>query len=115
MRFNVRAAAVLPCAQLIVACAGAPATVPVSATQNMPGEDGAALDARLVRQGYRIERRGERVLYCRTQSSTGTAFSSMVCLTAEQIREQQRKLQQSQDTLAQPRGVTCAGKVCSGG
>jgi hypothetical protein len=111
----VKPAAVLPWALLIVACAGAPATMPVSSTEDMPGEDGAALDAKLVRQGYRIERRGERVLYCRTQSTTGTAFSNTVCLTSEQLREQQRNLQQSQDTLTQPRGVTCAGKVCTGG
>lgn len=115
MRLNVRAAGVLPCALLVVACAGAPATMPVANMEDTPGDGGAALDAKLVRQGYRIVRRGERVVYCRTQSTTGTAFSSTVCLTSEQIREQQRNLQQSQDTLTQPRGVTCAGKVCSGG
>jgi hypothetical protein len=69
----------------------------------------------LVREGYRIDRHGDRVRYCRTQVATGTAFSSTVCLTPDQVQAQRRSLQQSQDTLVQPRGITCTGKLCSGG
>jgi len=79
------------------------------------GASDAAVDANLVRQGYHLVRRGDQVRYCRTETVTGTAFSSTVCLTPEQIQEQKRSLQHSQDDLMQPRGITCAGKLCSGG
>lgn len=126
MRAHASGVNVLMCAAVLSGCAGTPprappteSTTPIPhaklvAAPNAPTTD-AALDAKLVREGYRIDRRGEQVRYCRTQVATGTAFSSTVCLTPQQIQEQRRSLQQSQDTLVQPRGITCAGKLCSGG
>lgn len=86
------------------------ATAPVSSASA-----DEALDTHLVREGYRIVRRGDQVRYCRTVTPTGTAFSSTVCLTAQQVEEQRRSLQQSQQDLTLTRGMTCEGKLCVGG
>jgi len=115
------------CAAALAACAASPrvhdaAVAERSAPQSRsPGAqvgsasaDGA-LDALLVRDGYRIIRHGDEVRYCRTVTPTGTAFSSTVCLTAQQVEEQRRSLQQSQQDLTLTRGITCAGKLCVGG
>lgn len=85
---------------------------PAQAVGAAPDE---ALDALLVREGYRIIRRGAEVRYCRTVTPTGTAFASTLCLTAEQVAEQRRSLQQSQQDLTLTRGFSCTGKVCVGG
>jgi outer membrane biogenesis lipoprotein LolB len=126
MRANVPLAVALLCA-VLTACATLPQREPSTQTAASTADaqhaaavpsstnPDAALDASLVREGYRIDRRGDQVRYCRTQVTTGTAFPSTVCLTPEQIQAQRRSLQQSQDTLVQPRGITCSGKLCSGG
>ena len=74
----------------------------------------AAVDANLVSQGYHVVRTGERVRYCRTQTPTGTAFATTVCLSPEQVEEQKRSLKHSQDDLSLPRGITCSSKICAG-
>jgi len=99
-----------------VASRGAPQSQPprAPAAAGSASADGA-LDALLVREGYRIVRRGDQVRYCRTVTPTGTAFSSTVCLTAEQVEQQRRSLEQSQQDLTLTRGMTCARKLCAGG
>jgi hypothetical protein len=72
------------------------------------------VDASLVKQGYRVVKRGDQVLYCRSQSVTGTLFSSTVCLTEDEIKNQKARLQRSKDALNQLRGSQCVGKMCSG-
>lgn len=74
----------------------------------------AAVDAELVREGYRVVRRHDQILYCRSQSVTGTLFASTVCLTASQIASQKRELQQSKDLLNQGRATQCVGPECVG-
>jgi len=116
------AAGVLACAALIAACAASrtqplpPAAVPASpaAPVARAGSD-AAVDASLVAQGYHVVRTGARVRYCRTQTPTGTAFASTVCLSPEQVEQERRSLKHSQDDLSLPRGITCARKICLGG
>lgn len=74
----------------------------------------AGVDAELVREGYRVVRRHDQILYCRSQSVTGTLFASTVCLTASQIASQKRELQQSKDLLNQGRATQCVGPECVG-
>ena len=111
----------MACAALVGACvafrprAVTPAAVPPSpaAPVARAGTD-AAVDASLVRQGYHVVRTADRVRYCRTQTPTGTAFASTVCLTAEQVEQERRSLKHSQDDLSLPRGITCSAKICPG-
>lgn len=111
----------MACAALVAACTAprptpvTPAAVPVFAAAPVSGAGtDVAVDASLVRQGYRVVRAGERLRYCRTQTPTGTAFASTVCLSPEQVEEQRRTLKHSQDDLSLPRGITCSSKICSG-
>jgi hypothetical protein len=69
----------------------------------------AEVDVSLVKEGYRVTRRHDRILYCRSQSLTGTLFASTVCLTAAQIASQKRDLQQSKDLLNQGHATHCVG------
>jgi len=73
------------------------------------------VNASLVKQGYRVVKRGDQVLYCRSQSVTGTLFSSTVCLTESQIKDQDAGLQRSKDILNQSRPSKCVGNLCAGG
>jgi len=88
------------------------ASPPVAAA---PDGDSAGVDRSLVKDGYRVVRRNGQVLYCRSQSVTGTKFSSTVCLTAAQLRKQQEDLQQTKDTLNQAHAAQCLGSQCGGG
>jgi hypothetical protein len=85
---------------------GAPATTTGVAT--------AGIDANLVKEGYRVVRRHDQVLYCRSESVTGTLFASTVCLTASQIAKQRRDLQESTDLLKQAGATRCVGPECVG-
>ena len=111
----------MACVALVAACTAArpkpvtPAAVPAFAAAPVAGAGAdAAVDVSLVRQGYHVVRTGARVRYCRTQTPTGTAFASTVCLSPEQVEEQRRSLKHSQDDLSLPRGITCSSKICPG-
>jgi hypothetical protein len=90
--------------------AGAPAAT-------MPSDGAApavgAVDQSLVKEGYRVVRRQDKVLYCRTQSTTGTRFTSTVCLTADQIAVLKRDSQDSKDALAKTKPSACLGNMCN--
>jgi len=88
------------------------ASPPVAAARD---GDSAGVDRSLVKDGYHVVRRNGQLLYCRSQSVTGTKFSSTVCLTAAQIHTQQEDLQHSKDTLNQARAAQCLGPQCGGG
>jgi hypothetical protein len=87
------------------------ASPPVAAA---PDGDSAGVDRSLLKDGYHVVRRNGQVLYCRSQSVTGTKFSSTVCLTAAQIHKQREDLQQTKDTLNQARAAQCLGSQCGG-
>jgi len=74
----------------------------------------SGVDANLVKEGYRVVRRHDQILYCRSQSVTGTLFASTVCLTASQIADQRHELQQSKDLLNQAHATQCVGPECVG-
>ena len=85
--------------------AGAPAG---SADPNLPKVDPA-----LVKQGYRVVRRQGKILYCQSQSVTGTKFASTTCQTAEQIQELNRETEQSKRLLIRSGPANCVGSQCS--
>jgi len=130
MRRNNRLAGVLLCAALGVSCSDVPtrgpaaAAAPVARAQTTATTDeGAAatrrapavINASLVSQGYRVVKRADQLLYCRSQSVTGTAFLSTVCKTESQIRDQGAAVQQYRDTLNQPHIAPCVTVGCGGG
>ena len=129
MQRNNRLAGVLLCAVLGVSCSGVPMRGPAApaapiaragsaartdegaaATRRAP----ASVNASLVSQGYRVVKRGDQLLYCRSQSVTGTAFLSTVCKTESQIRDQGAAVQHYRDTLNQPHIAPCVTVGCGG-
>ena len=91
------------------------AAVPaISGAAAPAGGTNVGVDADLIKEGYRVQRRHDQILYCRSQSVTGTLFASTVCLTASQIASQKRELQQSRDLLNQGHATTCVGPECVG-
>jgi hypothetical protein len=93
----------------------APAAQPqaVNAT-GAAGAGAAVVNARLVRQGYQVMRRGGQLVYCRTESVTGTMLSRTTCLTELEVKQQAETAQQSRDALHQPLTPKCLGAVCAG-
>jgi hypothetical protein len=76
-----------------------------AATQSNNHSSGAAmavspsqadLDLRRTKEGYHLSSFHGQRLYCRTESITGTRFTSQVCLTEAQI---QAREQNARDTL----------------
>jgi len=129
MQRNNRLAGVLLCAVLGVSCSGVPMRGPAAsaapiarAGSTATTDEGAAatrrapalVNASLVSQGYRVVKRGDQLLYCRSQSVTGTAFLSTVCKTESQIRDQGAAVQHYRDTLNQPHIAPCVTVGCGG-
>jgi len=71
------------------------------------------IDPALIKAGYRAVKRQGKILYCQTQSVTGTKFANTICMTAEQIQEQQRETEQSKRLLIRSGTANCAGTQCS--
>ena len=102
-------------ARAAAATNGTPAAAAASSGSALATTNAAAgVDAALVREGYRVVRRHGQILYCRSQSVTGTLFASTICLTASEIASQRRELQQSKDLLNQGRATQCVGPECAG-
>jgi hypothetical protein len=76
----------------------------------------AAIDTKLVKEGYRAVKRKNQLLYCRSEMVTGTRLSSKVCLTEEQIRGRQQKTEEAVDLMNKMRATAaCAGQPGCGG
>jgi hypothetical protein len=92
----------------------APAAVaqPTAAGQPTAGDPRLVPDKELIKKGYHVVKRGDKLLYCRTQTTTGSMIPTTACLTESQARwlEQQND-QQAQDLRTQPRG----GRNCPRG
>jgi hypothetical protein len=73
----------------------------------------SAVDPVLVKEGYRAVRRQGMILYCQTQTVTGTKFANTVCMTAEQLQEVKRETQQSKRLLIRSGPANCVGNQCS--
>lgn len=104
-------------ASLLAACSGvaqrnAVAPGQPTAAQPTAGEQRLVPDKELIKKGYHVVRRGNKLLYCRTQTTTGSMIPTTACLTESQARwlEQQND-QQAKDLVTQPRG----GRNCPRG
>ena len=126
MRMNGPPAGSWLAAVLIAACGSQPRTpsqggapgarAPAAATSGVSnGAQGeAAPDEHLLKEGYRTIKRAGRILYCKPEALTGTRFTSKVCLTANEIREQEARAKDMMHGLNQSREEHCGGKPCVG-
>jgi hypothetical protein len=82
-----------------------PATPATAATGASPAAS-AVPNKELLSHGYRMTTIKGQVVYCRSESVTGSAFKNSVCLTEEQIRTQQKDVD---SVLRQTQGTDCSG------
>jgi hypothetical protein len=82
-----------------------PAT-PATAATGAPPAASAVPNKDLLSHGYRMTTIKGQVVYCRSESVTGSAFKNSVCLTEEQIRAQQKDVD---SVLRQTQGTDCSG------
>ena len=94
--------------------AAAAANAPATGTAVAPNAPAASdVDPALVKEGYRVVRRQGKVLYCQTQTVTGTKFGTTKCATAEQIHESERETELSKQQLIRTGPAYCVGTQCA--
>ncbi len=61
--------------------------------------------------GYHVQKRADKVVYCREEGTIGTRFTRSVCVTPEGLAEALRQAQEVQDALQ--KGNACVGAACA--
>jgi len=69
------------------------------------------LEHRAKMMGYHVQKRADKVVYCREEGTIGTRFTRSVCVTPEGLAEALRQAQEVQDALQ--RGNACVGTACA--
>jgi hypothetical protein len=112
----VRFALLIGAAALAVACAtpeqGA-VTVPPAPARPLNAAGVNAVDENLVKRGYRTVQRNGQLLYCQTQTLTGTHFNNTVCLTEAQVRARDQDTQNTKDQLGREGRAACPSGGCT--
>jgi hypothetical protein len=131
MRPRMSFIGMMPVAVFAAACSsppkqGTPAVtpdsrIPITATSDHGSAPGAtnasispAVHMDLVKEGYRPGTYRDQILYCRSEKTTGTAFSTRVCLTEEQVRDREAKTREAVDVIkaTQGTGGCVVGMTC---
>lgn len=92
--------------------AAAIAATPLASTSAAPpsanGSALPAIDPTLIKQGWRVVRRKDQLVYCRSEMVTGTQFRRKVCLTPDEIERQAQKAKEMRDRMIESRpGPPC--------
>jgi hypothetical protein len=121
--------AVALCVVFVVGCSTppkSPVTAPTShaqaavtsSTENGPagaqsGTSGV-INTSLIKEGYRAVRRKNQILYCRSETVTGSSLPYKVCLTESQAKDQEQKNKDSKEFMNRPtQSGACSGAECS--
>ena len=64
--------------------------------------------------GYRVKKRGNKVVYCRKNEEVGTRFANEKCFTEEQIAEIERKNEEGKREFEKNRRVCTTLEFCGG-
>ena len=64
-------------------------------------------------QRYRPSLLHGELLYCRSESVTGTQFRSTVCVSEQQIREQEQNTRDTAESRAMHPNLQCHNQSCS--
>ena len=83
-----------------------------AAPQEHSGAPLSTKDAYL-RQGYRPSLLHGELLYRRSESVTGTQFPGTVCMSEQQIREQEQKTRDASESRAMHPNLQCHNQSCS--
>jgi hypothetical protein len=83
--------------------------IPIEANSS---DDANTVDPNLVKRGYRVVQRKGLLLYCQTQTVTGTHFSNTVCLTHAQVLARDRETRETKDQLDRAGHQPCPKGSC---
>jgi hypothetical protein len=87
---------------LLCACAGS------------PPPDAATVKDDYARRGYRPALVHGELLYCRSESVTGTQFPSAVCVSEQQIKDADAKTRDTTRSRAMHPNLQCHNQDCAG-
>jgi hypothetical protein len=82
----------------------ATAAAPVA---NQTVRNSETVDLAYLKSGYRISHLNGQLLYCRSESVTGTLFRSTVCKTDAEMKAAEQTRQNVADELGKPHGGVC--------
>jgi hypothetical protein len=91
----------------------APAAAIAGAATTAPGDAPVPTEASLRTKGYKTMKRGDQTLFCRKDALTGTRFATTVCLTAEEIRDQEARAALMMHSLDNGRDNRCNNQPCA--
>lgn len=79
----------------------------------IPAPAAAASNTHRYRQGYKPALLHVQLLYCRAKTVTGAQFNNTMCLTEEQIREQEENTRDTICSCAMHPNTSCTKPGCS--
>jgi hypothetical protein len=97
------------------AAASAPAgttTGAVAPVVDHPADDPNYVNQNYVKRGYKPVHRNGEILYCRSDTLTGTRFKNTVCLSAAQLQAADRNTQGTMDQMGKAGGLDCHVYKC---
>jgi hypothetical protein len=87
--------------------------VDASAASAKTASTAAVVNQDYLKRGYKPVKNKGQVLYCRSEPITGTKFKSNVCLTENQIKEQEERTREAGQELDRQRAPGCVAPPCS--
>jgi invasion protein IalB len=64
--------------------------------------------------GYKKKKKGDKTMYCRSQTPIGTRFPTEYCYTQSQLERVQKSKQGMQDDVAMRQRMCTTGSACGG-
>jgi hypothetical protein len=106
------AAASTPAASLHTAAAKPVSTADPAPASGAAGQ-AAPINRTLLSAGYKPTTIKGVVYYCRMEDVTNTAFKRKVCLNESQLKDQERKIREMQDSMIRREtNPSCMGPTC---
>jgi hypothetical protein len=107
----VRATSANTAAVMASGATAAPVATGTVTPATSSGDPADTVDQSIVKRGYRARRVNGQLMYCRSETQTGTHFSNTVCLTAAQIKAIELNAQSTLDTMSQIGRSACVSKT----
>ena len=84
-----------------------------AAVADHPADDPTVVNQKYVKRGYNPVHRNGEILYCKSETLTGTHFKNTVCLSAAQLQVADRNNQEAIDQMGKAGGVDCHVYKCN--
>lgn len=88
-------------------------TIAAAPVADHPADDPNVVNQSYVKRGYKAVHRNGEMLYCRSETLTGTHFKNTVCLSDAQMQAADRNKQEAIDQMGKAGGVDCRVYKCN--